>query len=240
MTDHFLVLGVAVVLVISALIYFYRRYRGASSGDRKLPVGFGKRAGAQGFRGDEIRLLGRIAGDMAPDDPADLLDSAQGRQLLLRGLERQMRRDERRLELGRDVREKLGRMDEGKFQEREAERLEVDLPVWIVEKTLVDDENEDDDLLTPSARVEGRLLDISEKGAAIRAGLAVAAGDVVEFWAAEVDVQIPATTAGVVHVQLQEDGAGQTLHLHFANPLLLELRAVLEGMRQRLPGQGGE
>ena len=119
--------------------------------------------------------------------------------------------------------------------------VQTNLPVWVAEKTLSGDEDEEDeDLLTPSARVEGRLLDISESGAALQASLAVQAGDVVEFWSADEDVALPATTAGVVHVQERAQDEPQTLHLHFVNPLLAELGQALERIRQlRLPGRSG-
>ncbi len=131
-------------------------------------------------------------------------------------------------------------MGEEEFRERSAECLETNLSVWVAEKTLQNDEEEDEDLLTLSARVEGRLLDISESGAALQASLAVQAGDVVEFWSAAADVALPATTAGVVHVQERVEGEPQTLHLHFVNPLLAELGQALERIRRlHLPGRGG-
>lgn len=237
-SGEIIILVAALVVTLVAVVYFVLRRRGGA----RASVGFGKSAAALGFKAEEIRLLNRVANDVAPDNPGDLLTSVEGRQLLLRSLERQLRRDQRRVEVGSQARDKLERMGEEEFQERTTERLETNLPVWVIEKTLSSDEDdEDEDLLTPSARVEGRLLDISKSGAALQASLAVQAGDVVEFWSADADVALPATTAGVVHVQARAQNEPQMLHLHFVNPLLAELGQALERIRQlHLPGRSGE
>ncbi len=94
-TETIILLAVLLV-VLTAVLYFLRRGKGGA----RASVGFGKSAAALGFKAEEIRLLNRVAAAVDPDNPGDLLASAEGRQLLLRSLERQLRRDQRRVEVG--------------------------------------------------------------------------------------------------------------------------------------------
>ena len=82
-SGEIIILVAALVGGLAATLYFLR-HRSKRGG--RVSVGFRKRTAALGFKAEEIRLLERVATDVAPDNPGDLLASMEGRQLLLRSL----------------------------------------------------------------------------------------------------------------------------------------------------------
>ena len=137
-------------------------------------------------------------------------------------------------------------MREQDIHEREYPRVEADLAIWVVKKTrgaatgmvaLVEDEEEQEgevDVFENLESVAGRLLDISEGGAAIRVDLDVQKGDAVEFWSADNRIVLSELTAGVVSVNSRDDGESPTLHLHFIDPDLRELRLAIADIKARV------
>jgi hypothetical protein len=79
--------------------------------------------------------------------------------------------------------------------------------------------------------VAGRLLDISEGGAAISVDLDVSRGDRIQFWSAESTWILGETRAGVLNTATR-DGE-KVLHLYFVDPDLRELRQALADLRER-------
>jgi hypothetical protein len=123
----------------------------------------------------------------------------------------------------------LGRLDanvSAAFHDREGVRLEVDIPIWLVKKA-PGECPVDDDVVVDIVPVTGKLLDLSEGGAAVSADMPLVAGDLLEFWSADSQIWLPPTKAGVV--SLEEEEGDDHVHLHFLDPPLTEIRkAILE------------
>ena len=113
-------------------------------------------------------------------------------------------------------------------------RVEAALPIWIIKKVehvIRSQEDEDEDVFENIEPVAGRLVDLSEAGAAVSTDLEVREGDLVEFWAANTGLWIPPLTGGVVQVEEGEMDAPPVLHLHFLNPPLGDLRPVIHELQ---------
>ena len=199
---------------------------------------FGERAEAMGFRFKESKLLIQIASKVAPHKPETLLNSANGREHLYKDLEKRARIREREVAVIRDVQRKLENMRGGDIQEREAKRIESNMPVWVVRKIgrsasdpeALEAPEEDGPELKPS---QGRLVDIGEGGAAVKVAIEVDSGDLVDLWSGDPNVLLSPTTAVVVQVKRDDDTDEHICHLSFLDPPLSELRAALYEIEMR-------
>jgi hypothetical protein len=90
----------------------------------------------------------------------------------------------------------------------------------------------EEDIFTDVEQVAGRLLDLSEGGAALVAELEVRPSELIELWSADSEVWIPPVTAGVLSVGRSPSGSEQVLHLHFIDPPLPELRAAVQTLQR--------
>ena len=74
---------------------------------------------------------------------------------------------------------------------------------------------------------------VDASGAALTADLAVARGDMVEFWSADADILLSPVTSIVVDVKDTEADRDGLLHLHFMDPSLSELRSAIYALQSR-------
>jgi hypothetical protein len=77
--------------------------------------------------------------------------------------------------------------------------------------------------------VSGKLLNISEGGAAIEVDMEVSRGEQVQFWSGDPRIVLGETRAGVINTK-QTDTA-RILHVHFINPDLREVRSAILQLR---------
>jgi ribosome-associated translation inhibitor RaiA len=231
-----LLYGLAAVIVLLGMGFLSRalqrrRQVAAVQARRDQPrVELGQQAEALGFKLRERKILQKIATHLAPGSSQNLLGTPTGREFLVRNLEKRMRTQERELVRLRLLKEKLESMDNRAFIERHSVRLETDLPVWVAERKPISAVPDSEAEVEP---VAGRLLDISETGAAVQADLEVERGDVVQVWSAEVSVWIPSTAAGVVSIEKMPAGQAPVLHLHFLDASPEGMQSALETLRQR-------
>jgi hypothetical protein len=203
------------------------RPAGTASSPRHTAWSFTRQAAALGLRLRESRNLRRLAEALSPDDPESLLQTAAGRASLLADIDRRLQRRQREVQLLQQLREKLLRMATQPLRERTSIRVEVDIPVTVSPHVRAADEGLTVELPDPDAPAEGRLLDLSEGGAALSTQLPLETGDVVEIAPAGVAVYWPAVTGGVVRIQPASDGQPPLVHLHFLASPPPELRALL-------------
>ena len=157
-----------------------------------------------------------------------------GRERLTADIWERIRRREREAAFLRRIQDKLTLMRDRGLQERATIRVETDLSIWIVKRTdaeLVEEEGEED-LFTDVEQIGGRLLDLSEGGAAVTADLDAKVDDLVELWSADAEIWIPPVTAGVLQVQPDSAGKSPIFHLHFIDPPLSELRIALQVLQR--------
>ena len=228
------VVGIAVLALVYNVISRARRKAPVKVAQQKKKVNFQKHAAKLGFKIAEIKTMRLIANKITPQDPDSLLTTDAGRERLTADIWARIRRREREIEFLRRIQDKLTLMRERGLQERATIRVETDLSVWIVKKTdaeLVEAE-EEGDLFTDVEQIGGKLLDLSEGGAAVTADLDAGMNDLVELWSADVEIWIPPVTAGVLQIQRSSAGKNPIFHLHFIDPPLSELRIALQALQR--------
>ena len=204
---------------------------------------FRERAAAFGFKLGETKTLERIAGRLSPKAPHNLLTAASGREYLMADLGKRIARRQREIKLLDRIVDKLRRMREADVHEREYVRVEADLSIWVAPKkkqlteevvSLIEDEPPAEvDIFDNLESVPGKLVDISEGGAAIEVDLDVEKGDMVDFWSADSHFVLSELTAGVVSAHRDQGADATTLHLHFMDPDMRELRLVIADLKSR-------
>jgi hypothetical protein len=137
--------------------------------------------------------------------------------------------------LGR-IKQRLEALRASDVHEREWVRVDANIAVWVSKQgltnqetaALVDDEDEaeGEGLFANLDSVSGRLLDISEGGAAIDIEMDVGRGDQVQFWSGDPRIVLGETRAGVVSIEKSDEGT-TILHLHFIDPDLRDLRSAI-------------
>lgn len=231
--------GVGAVLLLMHLysrMTEQRQKAPVKAAQKKRGVDFNKHAAKLGFKIGEIKTLRLIAGKIASHDPDSLLATDAGRERLSADVWERVRRREREVQFLRGILNKLEVMRDKGIRERATIRVEANLPVWIVKKADEVAQESDEDLFTEVEQVGGRLLDLSEGGAAVTAELTAETNDIVELWSADPEVWIPPITAGVLSVERGDTSRPPVLHLHFIDPPLGELRVALQAL-QRDAGQ---
>ncbi|MBT3344914.1 MAG: hypothetical protein HN712_23735 [Gemmatimonadetes bacterium] len=251
------ILLVGILGGLSHLTYWYvskqmksRKTRGRSSSTKaQRSHAFEERATALGFRQGEARTVQRIALRLAPKAPLNLLNSANGREYLVGDLDKRIAKRQGEIRVLEKLKTRLTVLREQDVHERETPRIEANLAVWVmrrrspVETELFDDEDSgdngdgDEPILENLDSVAGRLLDISEGGAAIAVDLDLSRGDRIQFWSAENTWVLGETRAGVLNTELR--GGENILHVYFVDPDLRELRPALAELRGR-EGNGDE
>ncbi len=199
---------------------------------------FRYQATAHGFQGTETKLLARIAGNVPANMSSDLLESDTGREYLLSNLEKRINRRQREIQLIRRIQTKLEKMGTNELTPRANVRVETDMRIWVAKKLqsamVAEEDGEDgEDVFIEVEPISGRLQDISEGGAALTADLAVARGDMVEFWSADADILLSPVSSIVVDVKDTEADRDGLLHLHFMDPPLSELRSAIYALQSR-------
>lgn len=132
--------------------------------------------------------------------------------------------------------ERLGTSTDLSYHDREGERVETDVAIWLVNKVPGDSPVDDQEVVVDIVPVSGRLLDLSEGGAAISADVHLAAGDLIEFWSADSQIWLPPIQCGVVDSdgkdgEDDEDGEAH-VHLHFLNPPVSDVRKAIMAIRR--------
>lgn len=202
-----------------------------------------ERATTLGFRQGEARTVQKIAMRLAPKTPVSLLNSNSGREYLIGDLERRIGQREREIKVLGKIRERLVVLREQDVQERESVRVDANISVWVSKRglsaqelsALVEDEDEaegegeGEGMFANLDSVAGRLLDISEGGAAIEIEMDVDRGEQVQFWSGDPHVMLGETRAGIVSLETRE--GKRVLHLHFIDPDLRELRGAIGQLR---------
>jgi hypothetical protein len=198
---------------------------------------FAPRAARMGFRIVEIKALKVFAARLNAGAPGALLSTDEGRERLIAEIGARLRRREREVAVLRSVHEKLCLIRDHQLRERASVRVETDLAVWVVRKNADRAQRpaggDDEELETDADQIPGRLVDLSEGGAAVATTLTVEAGELVELWSADPEVWLPPITGGVLHAGQREGVQGQVLHLHFVDPPLADLRAVVLALRRQ-------
>ena len=166
---------------------------------------------------------------------SDLLESDTGGEYLLNNLEKRINRRQREIQLIRRIQTKLEKMGTNELTPRANVRIETDMRIWVAKKLqgAMVAEEDGEDVFIEVEPISGRLQDISEGGAALTADLAVARGDMVEFWSADTDILLSPVTSIVVDVKDTEADRDGLLHLHFMDPPLSELRSAIYALQSR-------
>ena len=211
-----------------------KRKRSAVQGSKSQA--FLDRAQHLGFRQNEARTVERIARRLAPKSPLNLLNSGQGREFLMGDLEKGIVQRGREIKLLGRIKQRLEALRDSDVHQREWVRVDANIAVWVSKQgltnqetaALVDDEDEaeGEGLFANLDSVSGRLLDISEGGAAIDIEMDVGRGDQVQFWSGDPRIVLGETRAGVVSIEKSDEGT-TILHLHFIDPDLRALRSAI-------------
>lgn len=211
-----------------------KRKRSAVQGSKSQA--FLDRAQHLGFRQNEARTVERIARRLAPKSPLNLLNSGQGREFLMGDLEKGIVQRGREIKVLGRIKQRLEALRASDVHEREWVRVDANIAVWVSKQgltnqetaALVDDEDEaeGEGLFANLDSVSGRLLDISEGGAAIDIEMDVGRGDQVQFWSGDPRIVLGETRAGVVSIEKSDEGT-TILHLHFIDPDLRDLRSAI-------------
>ena len=93
-----------------------------------------------------------------------------------------------------------------------------------------DGEGEEEPLFNAEP-ISGRLLDLSEGGAAVSVDLPLSVGDTVEFWSADTRIWIPPLGATIIGLDDASDDAGPIAHLNFSQPDLSEIRRAMQDIQ---------
>jgi hypothetical protein len=238
--------GIGVVVAVVVVIVLTQIYNRMARQRQKVPVkgaqkkkggNFKKQAAKLGFKIAEIKTMRILAAKIAPQDPDSLLSTDAGRERLSADVWERIQKREREVKLLQGIQEKLKLMRDNLLHERATVRVETDLAVWIVKKADVEEEPEavedvEEELFTDVEQVSGKLVDLSEGGAAVTAELEAKTDDLVELWSADADIWIPPITAGVLNVQKGKGGKSPIFHLHFIDPPLMELRAAIQTLQR--------
>jgi hypothetical protein len=241
------------ILLLAALggvlyfTYWYAkktRTEGAQKREQSVRQGsesqaFQERALHLGLRPGEARTVERIAQRLAPKAPLNLLNSGQGREFMMADLEKRIGRREREIKVLGRIKLCLEALRSSDVHEREWVRVDANIAVWVSKQgltgqemvALVDDEDEaeSEGLFANLDSVSGRLLDISEGGAAIDIEMDVERGDQVQFWSGDPNIIFGEIRAGVVSIEKTDETT--ILHLHFIDPDLRELRSAILQLR---------
>ncbi|MFP6647466.1 MAG: PilZ domain-containing protein [Candidatus Latescibacterota bacterium] len=211
-----------------------KRKRSAVQGSKSQA--FLDRAQHLGFRQNEARTVERIARRLAPKSPLNLLNSVQGREFLMGDLKKRIVQRGREIKVLGRIKQRLEALRASDVHEREWVRVDANIAVWVSKQgltnqetaALVDDEDEaeGEGLFANLDSVSGRLLDISEGGAAIDIEMDVGRGDQVQFWSGDPRIVLGETRAGVVSIEKSDEGT-TILHLHFIDPDLRGLRSAI-------------
>lgn len=241
-------LALVVAVVAVGLVVYHalgstgkKRQKGSGAGNKRegTHAEFVQRAAGLGFRLGESRTLERIATRLAPKSPHNLLTTSTGLDYLMADLQKRVTRRRKEVDILERIHAKLRKLRQQDVHERGSIRVEADMPIWVMEKkdpsqaepVLVEDEEEEETDFDNLESVAGRLLDISEGGAAIRVDLPAKSGDRLDFWSADSRIVLSTLTAGVVSVEKEEDKA-PVLHLHFIDPDLRELRMAMADIKE--------
>ena len=211
-----------------------KRKRSAVQGSKSQA--FLDRAQHLGFRQNEARMMERIARRLAPKSPLNLLNSGQGREFLMGDLEKGIVQRGREIKVLGRIKQRLEALRASDVHQREWVRVDANIAVWVSKQGLTnqetaalvdtDDETEGEGLFANLDSVSGRLLDISEGGAAIESEMDVGRGDQVQFWSGDPRIVLGETRAGVVSIEKSDEGT-TILHLHFIDPDLRDLRSAI-------------
>ena len=211
-----------------------KRERSAVQGSKAQA--FLDRAQHLGFRQNEARTVERIARRLAPKSPLNLLNSGQGREFLMGDLNKRIVQRGREIKVLGRIKQRLEALRASDVHEREWVRVDANIAVWVSKQgltnqdmaALVDDEDEaeGEGLFANLDSVSGRLLDISEGGAAIDIEMDVGRGDQVLFWSGDPRIVLGETRGGVVSIEKSDEGT-TILHLHFIDPDLRGLRSAI-------------
>lgn len=185
---------------------------------------FSHLAAATELRRMETRNPYRSASHLSPGSPPTLLPSPDGRRYLAQDLLRRTGRRRR----------------EAAVHARLGVRVPADLPVLIAKKVEpeVAATGKGEETAVALGPVGGRLLDLSEGGAAPRTALPLAAGELVEFWSTDEGVWLSPLSSGVVDVEEGADGGAQgsgeaVVDVHFLAPPLSDLRRAIADLQRR-------
>ena len=213
----------------------------------KVSDDFKQRAAALGFTVGESRTLERIATRLTPKTPHNLLVTGSGQDYLMADLDKRISRRQREARLLERIKDKIKNLQGRDVHERESIRVETDMAIWVVKKvsqaleepeSLVEDEEaaeeEEDNLFANIESVPGRLVDISEGGAALRVNLGLKKGDRITFWSADNKIVLAELSGGVVTVNA-DGGEAPVIHVYFIDPDLRDLRLALADLRERFP-----
>lgn len=237
-TAVFFASAFAVVVAIVVLARLYNRRQVRIAATARAPAagdpsqGFRKQAVALGFRAGELRTLRQIAGRLAPRSPGTLLANRSGRENLVNDLGKRIRRRQRELDLLNSMLGKLEVAGEDHYHARDTIRVEANIPIWFVQKLQADDPAEGgDEGLVNMEPVSGRLVDLSEGGAAVAVDLPLSPGEMIEFWSADTQIWIPPLSAGVVNIDEAVDETGPVAHVHFLDPPLADIRRAMQDIQ---------
>lgn len=245
----YIVLGAVIIIpayyLIKGQMSASRPSKASKQKKAKIAEDFKQRAAALGFSAGESRTLERIATRLTPKTPHNLLITGTGQEYLMSDLDKRIARRQREARLLERIKDKIEKMRGRDVHERESMRVEADMPIWVIKKggrpaeepeALVEDEEatEEEDFFANLESVSGRLVDISEGGAAISVDLALKKGDRVTFWSADNKIVLSELTGGVVSVSAVP-GEAPSVHLYFIDPDLRELRLALADIKERYP-----
>ena len=242
-TTLFFVVAFTVIIVtlIASRVYTSAQARKAKAGkapiDKQKGQDFKEQAVALGFKAGEIPSLQKIATRLAPKSPGSLLSTSAGREYLISDVSKRARRREREIAMLQSMLDRLEQSRKGHHQSRDTVRVDADLAIWFVQKMSANgppEEGEGDgeeESLLNAEPVSGRLIDLSEGGAAVTVDLPLSAGEIVEFWSADTRIWIPPLSATVVSLDDATEDTGAVAHLHFPQPDLSEIRRAMQDIQ---------
>ena len=209
-----MVIPLLVLIVAPIIVYYYRQKHPQHppvSKSKKVRPSIQQQARQLGFKLGEVRVLKQLADRMRGRVE---LDSPEGRRRFAADIKRRIHRKQRELEMLNALQQRL--CSDDSWLVRESVRVETDLPVWLVRKS-----QQVEEILSERDQEGGVLVDLGESGAALRCELALAKGDVVEWWSTDSQIWIPPLTAVVVG---SENG---TVHLQFSDPPVSQIRRAI-------------
>jgi len=218
--------GVVLVILFVFVGYSLQSKRRQTPG-KVRKVSLSKEASRWGFKRNEARIIGAIAGGLAARNPEVLLNTEHGRDRLIGNIRGRIRHREKELVVLKGMVYKLNKMNDQYFHARESERIEADVPVWIVKQVSDSTSSSEEAVLDDVKPVSARLVDISEGGAALQTDLDAQIGDITEFWSSDSGVLIPPLTGAVVQTE------PEVLHVKFLDPPTSELQQAINELGAR-------
>ena len=218
--------AMVVVLGLVLALYFFRRRDDMQK--RKSPPeisaqkrrqNFIEQAQRLGFTRVEARVLRQVAGNGEAKNCEHLLKRGPHLWHFASRVKKLARQRKNELAVLDEIVAKFTQMKEQNIQERKDLRSEIDLPVWL------GSENE--------GPVEGRLVNISLGGAAIRADIDLQQGNQVEFSSMDTRL-LPPTTAVVLNAAGL--GSERTFNLQFAEAPYGELQTAIRKLQKSANG----